>query len=79
LRALFFALAAMAHRFHYLKHALALVLVFIGAKIFLVGIVGKIPALLSLGVTAALLAGGVVVSLIKTRPHDNEGGGLGAR
>ncbi|MDR3101028.1 MAG: TerC/Alx family metal homeostasis membrane protein, partial [Paraburkholderia sp.] len=40
LRALFFALAAMAHRFHYLKHALALVLVFIGAKIFLVGIVG---------------------------------------
>lgn len=79
LRALFFALAAMAHRFHYLKHALALVLVFIGAKIFLVGIVGKIPPLLSLGVTAALLAGGVVVSLIKTRAEDSEGGGLGAR
>ncbi|MFX1674138.1 TerC family protein [Paraburkholderia sp. A2WS-5] len=79
LRALFFALAAMAHRFYYLKHALALVLVFIGAKIFLVGIVGKIPALLSLGVTAALLAGGVVVSLIKTRPHDHEGGSLEAR
>ncbi|TDV39668.1 tellurite resistance protein TerC [Paraburkholderia caballeronis] len=68
LRALFFALAAIAHRFHYLKHALALVLVFIGAKIFLVGIVGKIPATLSLGVTAALLAGGVVASLVKTRP-----------
>jgi tellurite resistance protein TerC len=67
LRALFFALAAMAQRFYYLKHALALVLVFIGAKIFLVGIVGKIPALLSLGVTVALLTGGVVVSLFKTR------------
>jgi tellurite resistance protein TerC len=79
LRALFFALAAMAHRFHYLKHALALVLVFIGAKIFLVGIVGKIPPLLSLGVTVALLAGGVAVSLIKTRAEDREGGGLGAR
>lgn len=79
LRALFFALAAMAHRFYYLKHALALVLVFIGAKIFLVGIIGKIPALLSLGVTVALLAGGVVVSLIKTRPHDHEGGSLEAR
>jgi len=79
LRALFFALAAMTHRFHYLKHALALVLVFIGAKIFLVGIVGKIPALLSLGVTAALLAGGVAVSLIKTRTHDRDGTGLGAR
>lgn len=67
LRALYFALAAMAHRFHYLKHALALVLVFIGAKIFLVGLIGKIPAMLSLGVTAALLAGGVLVSLVKTR------------
>lgn len=77
LRALFFALAAMAHRFYYLKHALALVLVFIGVKIFLVGIVGKIPALLSLGVTMALLIGGVVVSLIKTRPNNggSDGGG----
>jgi tellurite resistance protein TerC len=35
LRALYFALAAMIHRFHYLKYALALVLVFIGSKIFL--------------------------------------------
>ncbi|WP_321881269.1 TerC family protein [Paraburkholderia bannensis] len=76
LRALFFALAAMAHRFYYLKHALALVLVFIGAKIFLVGIIGKIPALLSLGVTVTLLVGGVVVSLVKTRPAGNESGGL---
>ena len=77
LRALFFALAAMAHRFHYLKHALALVLVFIGAKIFLVGIVGKIPPLLSLGVTVTLLAGGVVVSLLKTRAHESKRGSLG--
>ena len=43
LRALYFALAAMIHRFKYLKYALALVLVFIGCKIFLVGIIGKIP------------------------------------
>jgi len=35
LRALYFALAAMIHRFKYLKYALALVLVFIGSKIFL--------------------------------------------
>ena len=34
LRALYFALAAMVHRFEYLKYALAIVLVFIGAKIF---------------------------------------------
>ena len=67
LRALYFALAAMIHRFHYLKYALALVLVFIGSKIFLVGIIGKIPPELSLGVTVALIAGGVAVSLWKTR------------
>mgnify|MGYP003652220919 FL=1 len=67
LRALYFALAAMIHRFAYLKYALALVLVFIGSKIFLVGIIGKIPSSISLGVTLALLAGGVLVSLYKTR------------
>jgi tellurite resistance protein TerC len=67
LRALYFALAAMIHRFKYLKYALALVLVFIGTKIFLVGIIGKTPAAVSLTVTAVLIAGGVIVSLWKTR------------
>lgn len=67
LRALYFALAALIHRFTYLKYALALVLVFVGGKIFLVGIVGKIPAAVSLGVTFALLLGGVLYSLWKTR------------
>jgi tellurite resistance protein TerC len=67
LRALYFALAAMIHRFKYLKYALALVLVFIGSKIFLVGLIGKIPAVISLSVTFGLIAGGVLVSLWKTR------------
>ncbi len=67
LRALYFALAAMIHRFKYLKYALALVLVFIGTKIFLVGIIGKIPPTISLTVTFGLIAGGVLVSLWKTR------------
>jgi tellurite resistance protein TerC len=67
LRALYFALAAMIHRFAYLKYALALVLVFIGGKIFLVNIVGKIPAGISLTVTIGLIAGGILVSLWKTR------------
>jgi tellurite resistance protein TerC len=67
LRALYFALAALIHRFHYLKYALALLLVFIGTKIFLVGIVGKMPPAVSLTVTCALLAGGVLLSLWKTR------------
>ena len=42
-------------------------LVFIGAKIFLVGIIGKIPAAVSLSVTLGLLIGGVLLSLYKTR------------
>nr|WP_100547982.1 MULTISPECIES: TerC family protein [unclassified Pseudomonas] len=67
LRALYFSLAALIHRFAYLKYALALVLVFIGAKIFLVGIIGKIPAVVSLSVTLGLLIGGVLLSLYKTR------------
>ncbi|HEX4852763.1 TerC family protein [Arenimonas sp.] len=69
LRALYFALAAVVHRFHYLKYALALVLVFIGAKILLGDWLwdGKMPAELSLGVTVALLAGGIGYSLWKSR------------
>jgi tellurite resistance protein TerC len=67
LRALYFALSAMVHRFKYLKVALSLVLVFIGLKIFLVGFIGKIPAPVSLGVTFGLLLAGVLFSLYKTR------------
>jgi tellurite resistance protein TerC len=67
LRALYFALAAMVHRFHYLKYALALVLVFIGLKIFWNQLVGKLDPAISLGVTLAMIAGGIVYSLWKTR------------
>lgn len=67
LRALYFALAAAIERFKYLKYALALVLIFIGSKIFAVGIIGKIPAAISLSVTLGLLTGGVVYSLWRTR------------
>jgi len=70
LRALYFALAAVVHRFHYLKYSLALVLIFIGTKIFLGDWLfdGKVPASISLGVTGGLLAGGILFSLWKTRP-----------
>jgi tellurite resistance protein TerC len=67
LRALYFALAAILHRFAYLKYALALVLVFIGGKIFAAELVGKIPSAISLAVTFGLLAAGVLYSLWKTR------------
>jgi tellurite resistance protein TerC len=70
LRALYFALAAMVDRFHYLKYALAVLLVFIGSKIFVADALGlaKVPPPVSLGVTAAILAAGILWSLWKTRP-----------
>jgi tellurite resistance protein TerC len=69
LRALYFALAAMVKRFHYLKLALAVVLIFIGSKIFAAPLLGldKIPPAVSLSVTFGILALGVLYSLWKTR------------
>jgi tellurite resistance protein TerC len=69
LRALYFALAAIIHRFHYLKYALAVLLVFIGSKIFVADLMGweKFPAAWSLGTTFAILGAGLAVSLWKTR------------
>jgi tellurite resistance protein TerC len=70
LRALYFALAAMVQRFHYLKYALAAVLVFIGAKILIADFAlggAKFPPAASLGVTFGLIAAGIAWSLWKTR------------
>jgi tellurite resistance protein TerC len=71
LRALYFALAAAMNRFRYLQISLAVILVLIGIKIFLVPLGIKIDTLLSLGVTIAILAGGVFYSLWKTRNEPN--------
>jgi len=67
LRALYFALAASVHRFRYLKYALALVLIFIGSKIFVNQLYGKIDPVVSLSVTLGLLAGGILFSMWRTR------------
>ena len=69
LRALYFALAAILHRFAYLKYALSLLLVFIGSKIFIADLMGwaKFPPEWSLGITFAILGAGIAVSLWKTR------------
>jgi tellurite resistance protein TerC len=75
LRALYFALAAMVHRFHYLKYALAMILVFIGLKIFWNELVGKLNPAISLGVTLALILGGIGYSLWKTRNEPAAGTG----
>lgn len=69
LRALYFALAVILVRFKYLKYALALVLVFIGSKVFIVDWLDlvKFPAWISLGVTFSLLGGGIIYSLYRTK------------
>lgn len=65
LRAMFFMLAGMADRFHLLPYGLAVVLVFIGAKMLLIDVY-KIPVVWSLGVVAVILA--VTVALSLARP-----------
>jgi tellurite resistance protein TerC len=69
LRALYFALDAVIHKFKYLKFALAFVLIFIGSKIFIADLLGleKFPAGVSLGITFGLIMGGVIFSLYKTQ------------
>jgi len=69
LRALYFTLAAVMRRFEYMQYALSIVLIFIGGKVLVADLLGleKIPASISLGVTALLLIGGAVYSLYRTR------------
>jgi tellurite resistance protein TerC len=75
LRALYFALDAVLHRFEYLKYALAVVLIFIGSKIFIVDFfdLEKFPPVLSLVITVSILAAGIIYSLFKTRSHKHKG------
>ena len=72
LRALFFALAAILHRFAYLKYALSILLIFIGSKMFIADLMGwqKFPPVWSLGITFAILGAGVLVSIWKTRGEE---------
>lgn len=69
LRSLYFALASAMNRFAYLPYSLATILVLVGIKVFLVPMGIKIPTALSLGVTVAVLAAGIIYSLWKTRGH----------
>ncbi|EHR51263.1 integral membrane protein, TerC family [Saccharomonospora marina XMU15] len=66
LRALYFLLADLMYRFVYLKLGLAVVLVWVGAKLLLLDIY-KIPTNLSLAVVGAILAVAVTASWLRTR------------
>jgi tellurite resistance protein TerC len=76
LRALYFALVGIIHRFHYLKYGLSLVLVVVGIKMILNAYFGEkvIPTEVALLVTAALIGGSMLVSVIKTRRLPKEVG-----
>ncbi|MCB0914160.1 MAG: TerC family protein [Actinobacteria bacterium] len=66
LRALYFLLADLIHRFVYLKTGLAIVLVWVGAKMMLHIWDIKIPTLASLAVVVSILAVSVVWSIKST-------------
>ncbi len=77
LRAMYFLLADMAERFSLLKYGLALVLIFIGAKMLIVDLF-HIPVAISLAVVATLIASSVVLSLRKEARERAQAGGPGA-
>ncbi|HET7770539.1 MAG TPA: TerC family protein [Chloroflexota bacterium] len=66
LRALYFLLADLLHRFVYLKAGLGVVLAFAGVKM-LISEVYKMPVWLSLSVIALVITGSMVASLVATR------------
>jgi tellurite resistance protein TerC len=67
LRSLFFVLAGMVEKFHYLKQGLAIVLAFVGTKLLLLDVV-HIPALVSLTVVLGVLAIAVMASMRRVEP-----------
>jgi tellurite resistance protein TerC len=66
MRSLYFVLAGVAKRFAYLQPGLALVLLFVGAKMALSPFV-KVPVLVSLVVVSLLLGGSIAASMLKVR------------
>ncbi len=66
LRAMYFAIAVIIAKFHYLNYALSAILIFIGGKVIAAPLLGmdKVPASVSLGVTFLLLMAGVLASVL---------------
>lgn len=66
LRAMYFLLSDLIHRFVYLKVGLAVILIWVGIKMALHDIY-KVPTSISLGVIILIIATAVIASLIKSR------------
>ncbi|MBO1770064.1 TerC family protein [Agrococcus sp. TF02-05] len=69
LRAMYFLLADLIHRFVYLKVGLSLVLIWVGAKMALLDVL-YIPTLVSLTVVALIIGISIAVSLAATRGQE---------
>jgi len=80
LRSLYFLLAGIMDRFHYLKYGLALVLMFIGGKMIAAEAVHwQLPVQWSLLVLLVLIGGSIVISLLRPpRPDEEETPAAGA-
>jgi len=76
LRAMYFLLAGVVHRFRMLKYGLGLILVFVGLKMVWLNELygGKFPVSWSLGIIAVLLFGSIALSLIVTRGEKSGAG-----
>jgi tellurite resistance protein TerC len=70
LRSMYFLLAGVVEKFHYLKIGLAIVLTFIGAKMLIVALHIHIPIWISLVFVAVVLLSSVVASLIWAKHAD---------
>jgi tellurite resistance protein TerC len=77
LRAMYFLLADLIHRFVYLKLGLSIVLVWVGIKMLLLVDLYKIPTTLSLAVVLAIIAVSIGASLYRTRGAGRDDGGDG--
>ncbi|WP_425362610.1 TerC/Alx family metal homeostasis membrane protein [Candidatus Tisiphia endosymbiont of Hybos culiciformis] len=66
LRALFLCLANVVKQFSYIKYSLALILIFIGIKIFAEHVI-HIPSYTTLAMTIILLSLGIIISIIKKK------------
>ena len=69
LRAMYFALSGVIHRFRYLKHGLSIVLMIVGAKMLANYVAGgkAVPVEYALALTGVVIGGSIALSLWKTR------------
>lgn len=69
LRAMYFALSGVIHRFRYLKHGLSIVLMIVGAKMLANYVAGgkAVPVEYALALTGLVIGGSIALSLWKTR------------